>query len=198
MTAQSVGIPDDVVSYSYRPSVLGAGWRFALTDDGLAWEFGRRSGCVPYRDVKRLRMSFRPLNMQTQRYMTELWSPGAPKLRIVSVSWKSMVEQERLDKTYSAFVRALHRRIADAGAAARFEQGSHPLLYWPGLVVFAGVALGFAGLIVRALQTGALSGAAFIGAFLALLLWQGGMFFRRNRPGLYRLDALPAAVMPKE
>jgi len=52
-------------------------------------------------------------------------------------------------------------------------------------------------LIVRALQVDAMSGAAFIGGFLVLLLWQGGTYFRRNRPGVYRPDALPAALMPK-
>ena len=91
----------------------------------------------------------------------------------------------------------LHRRIALAGPPARFEQGSHPLLYWPGLLVFVGLALGFAALIARALQAGVMSGAAFVGGFLGLFLWQGGNFFRRNRPGLYRPEALPAELMPK-
>jgi hypothetical protein len=50
---------------------------------------------------------------------------------------------------------------------------------------------------VRALQADARAGAAFVAGFLALFLWQGGNFFRRNRPGLYRPDAIPAALMPK-
>ena len=52
-------------------------------------------------------------------------------------------------------------------------------------------------LIVRALQSGSITGAAFIGAFLALFFWQAVGFFRRNRPGLYRPDALPAELMPR-
>jgi hypothetical protein len=50
---------------------------------------------------------------------------------------------------------------------------------------------------VRALQADSKGGAAFIGGFLVLFLWQGGNFFRRNRPGLYRPEALPAELMPK-
>jgi hypothetical protein len=61
---------------------------------------------------------------------------------------------------------------------------------------FAAVALGLAVLIVRALQADAIAGALFIAAFLALFLWQGGHFFRRNRPGLYRPDAPPRDLMP--
>jgi hypothetical protein len=184
------------VTYAYRPSLLGATWQFRLADDGIEWAAGRKSGHIPFRDVRRLRMSFRPVSMQTQRYLTEVWADGAPKLEIVSSSWKSMVEQERLDESYSAFVAELHRRLMHQATPVQFEQGSNQLLYWPGLVVFVGVTLGLALLVVRALQADSMSGAAFIGGFLVLLLWQGGGFFRRNRPGLYRPDALPAELIP--
>jgi hypothetical protein len=129
--------------------------------------------------------------------MAEIWAAGAPKLSLLSSSWKSMVVQERLDKPYAAFIAELHRRLAPVTPLVRFEQGSHPLLYWPGLIVFAGVSLALAWLAVRALQADARAGAAFVAGFLALFLWQGGNFFRRNRPGLYRPDAIPAALMPK-
>jgi hypothetical protein len=185
------------VAYDYRPSLLGAAWQFKLTGDGIDWATGRKAGHIPFRAVRRLRMSYRPASMQSHRFMTELWAEGAPKLKILSSSWKSMVEQERKDKPYAAFIAELHRRIALAAVPARFEQGSHPLLYWPGLIAFAGVALGLALLVVRALQADSKSGAAFIGGFLVLFLWQSGNYFRRNRPGLYRPEALPAEMIPK-
>jgi hypothetical protein len=183
-------------TYTYRASLLGAPFTFRLTDEGLAFEAGRRAGLIPYRNIARLRLSFKPSSMQSGRYVTEIWAADAPKLTIVSSSWKSMMIQERQDKAYSAFVAALHRRLDAAGATTRFERGSLPLLYWPALVVFVGVALGFALLVVRALQVDAKAGAAFVGAFLALFLWQGGNFFRRNKPGLYRPGAPPAELLP--
>ena len=170
-------------AYTYRPSLLGAPWAFKLTDDGIAWEAGSRSGRIPFRKVRRLRMSYRPVNMQSHRFMTEVWADGAPKLQIVSSSWKSMFEQERLDKPYSAFVAELHRRIAQAGATPLFEQGSNRLVYWPGLIVFAGVALGLVLLIVRALQADAMSGAALIGAFLAAVSLAGRQFLAPQPAG---------------
>jgi hypothetical protein len=185
------------VTYAYRPSLLGASQEFMLGTDGIDWSNGGRSGHVPFRNVRRMRLSYRPTSMQSQRFMTELWAEGAPKLEILSSSWKSMVEQERLDDAYTAFVAELHRRIALVAPPARFEQGSNPFRYWPGLVVFVGVSLGLALLTVRALQVHAVSGAAIVGAFLALFLWQGGNYFRRNRPGLYRPEAIPVELMPK-
>jgi hypothetical protein len=188
---------DGAIAYFYRPSLLGAAWEFKFAGDGLNWAAGRKAGHIPFRNFRRLRMSYRPASMQSHRFMTELWAEGAPKLEILSSSWKSMVELQRLDRPYTAFVGELHRRIALAAAPARFEQGSNPLLYWPGLAAFVSVALGLALLVVRALQADAKGGALFVGVFLLLFLWQGGNFFRRNRPGLYRPDALPAELMPK-
>ena len=114
-----------------------------------------------------------------------------------STSWKSMVEHERLDRPYAAFVAELHRRLPQAAPTARYEQGTNALRYWPGLVVFIATSLGIAVLVVRALQAHAVGGATLIGAFLAFFLWQGGDYFRRNRPRLYRPDRLPSEVMPK-
>jgi hypothetical protein len=34
-------------------------------------------------------------------------------------------------------------------------------------------------------------------AFLGLFLWQAGNFFRRNRPGPFRPDAIPDSVLPR-
>lgn len=108
-----------------------------------------------------------------------------------------MIEQERLDGAYSAFVGELHRRVSMVNGGAQFERGSSPLIFWPGVLVFVAVGLGLAALIVRALQAGAPTSAALIAVFLVLYLWQVGNFFRRNRPGTYRPEALPADVMPR-
>ena len=107
-----------------------------------------------------------------------------------------MVEQEAQDQAYGAFVRELHRRIAAAGATTVFDCGSPALLYWPGLAVFAAVVAGFAVLIVQALNSGTYAGAAVVGGFLGLCVWQSGTYFWRNRPGRYRPDALPKELVP--
>ena len=66
---------------------------------------------------------------------------------------------------------------------------------WLNLHLWMGVGLAL--LIVRALQAHAVAGTAFVGGFLALFLWQGGNFFRRNRPGLYRPEAPPDDLLPQ-
>jgi hypothetical protein len=189
--------PPQTLAYAYRPSLLGAPWEFHLSEHSIGWTAGRKSGHMPFRNVRRVRMSFHPGNMQTHRFVTEVWGEGEPKLVLASTSWKSMVEHERLDRSYVAFISELHRRLAKAAPSARYEQGNSPLVFWPGFILFVAASFGLAVLIVRALQAHATSGAVFIAAFLVLFLWQGGNFFRRNRPRLYRPDLLPPELMPK-
>src|SRR6476659_2668404 len=184
------------ITYSYRPSLLGAGWEFTLGQHGLDWTRGDRSGHAAYASIRRIRLSYRPMSMQMHRFVTEIVADDALFLRIVSTSWKSLVEQERLDRAYSAFVIELHRRVAERSPQLICERGRSPFLYWPGLLSFVLIAAGLAILIVRALQAHALLGAVLVAVFLGLFVWQSGNFFRRNRPGPYRPDALPPALLP--
>ena len=187
---------DADLSYAFKPSLMGAGFEFWLRPQALEYRAGRHAGRLSYGDIARVRLSFRPVTMQFYRFRAEIWPLNGPKIELVSSSWRSMLEQESRGAAYSAFIAELHRRIAAAGAPARFETGGAAPLYWAGFAVFSGIALALAALIVRALQLGQWSGAAFIAAFLALFLWQAGGYFRRNRPGRYRAEALPAHLLP--
>lgn len=186
----------DGLGYIFKPSLLGAPWEFKLTAEGIEWIAGHKSGRVPYRAIRRVRMMYRPASMQSYRFVTEVWSDNSPKLQLVSTSWKSLLDQERLDQPYTAFIRELHARMAQAGATARFEHGSNPLIYWPGFVVFGGMGIAMLVLILRTLMAGALSASGFVSLFFLLFVWQSGNFFRRNRPGVYSPDALPQVLLP--
>lgn len=183
--------------YTYKPSLLGAPHEFRLAGAALVWRVGGRAGQAPYGNIRRLRLSFRPGTLQSHRFLAEVWPDAGPKLQIASTSWRSMVEVERLDRAYAAFLTELHRRIAATGARVSFEAGSPALIYWPGLAVFVLVSLVLAALTVQALHAGAIAGALFVVVFLGTFLWQAGTFFRRNRPSIYSADAIPAAVLPR-
>jgi hypothetical protein len=191
----------DDPTYAYKSSVMGAGFEFRLAIDALEWRRGAQAGRVPYDRIRRIRLSFRPITMQNYRFLTEVWPASGPKLQIASTSWKSLVEHERFDAPYRAFVIELCRRIGVAKDLTKdlalFETGSPVWIYWPGVAVFVTASLGLVGLLVRALMTGIWSGAAFIAAFLALFLWQAGNLFLRNRPGTFRPDAVPSQVLPR-
>lgn len=195
-TPATPGTAEAGLDYSFKPSLMGAPFAFRLQPDGLEWSRGRHHGLIGYRDITRLRLSYRPVTMQTARYQLEIWSRGMPRLAVISGSWRSIVEMQPQGPAYRAFVTALHRRLAAAGATPRCERGIAAPLYWIGAAILGATALGLAALGVRALQAQAWGGAAFIAAFLAVFLWQAGNFFGRNRPGRYPLNEPPAALLP--
>ena len=193
LEAGDVGEP----RYMYRPTAIGAPRHFRLSAHGLEWDTGRRSGRVDFNRIRRVRMVYRPATLQAYRFVTEIWAPDAPRLKIASVSAKNMVELVNQGDDYRAFVVELHRRMAGGGGTTRFDAGINPLLYWPGLAAFTAAAVGFVGLIIRAVSEGAGFAALLIAAFLLLFLWQAGNIFYRNRPRSYRPDALPPLLMPR-
>ena len=182
--------------YSYRPSLLGAPWEFCLRPDALEWRAGRHQGRTRYERITRVRLSYRPVTMQSRRFLAEIWVPDGPRLSISSSTWRSMVEQGNQVEAYGAFVRELHRRMAAAGTTARFEAGSPPALYWPGLAALGAAAVAIVVVTVGAVRMHEWSAAALVGFFLALFAWQGGSFFYRNWPGRYRPDAVPEKLVP--
>lgn len=185
------------LQYAYKPSLMGGTWILTLAPDALHWAIGGLTGRIPYADIRRIRLAFRPVTMQSYRFLAEIWAERNPKIPVASASWKSLIEQERLDEAYSRFVRGLHAKIAEAQGTPRLEAGANPFLYWPGLAIFAGICIAMAGLIVRAIQQGETAAMLFLLGFFVLVLWQLGTFFKRNLPRRYTLDAVPADVLPK-
>ncbi len=193
--ADEQSAPEDL-RYRYRPSLIGAAWEFHLTESALHWSIGRQSGQIPYADFHKVQLSFRPGTMQEGSYVTYIWSQARPKVTIASTSRKSLMDVTRQDASYRDFILALHRHLVAAGARPEYVRGVKAYVYWPGIVIMTGASVGFVMLVVRALQTAAWAGAAFIAAFLALFLWQFGGYFRRNRPGVYRPDDVPLELLP--
>jgi hypothetical protein len=183
--------------YAFKPSLLGAISQFTLKPEALYWQIGRRSGRVRYERIRAVRLSYRPVTMQSHRFIAEIWSTDNPKVQIVSVSWRSMVQQQRLDSAYASFVLELHRRLAATGSTALFSTGLPVIVYWLGVVIFSGVLLATGTLAWRTVRSGQWGASAVIGIFFVTFVYQLGLYFRRNRPGRYRPDAVPQGLLPK-
>jgi hypothetical protein len=193
----SLAAADDGLTYSFKPSMIGGVCMFRLAPHGMDWQVGRQSGHMPYRAIRRIRLSFKPVSLATYRFITEIWSDLAPKLTVASTSWRSVVEQERHDAPYAAFVRELNRRIAEAGGTPTFQMGSPPLLYWPGAVVLVLLAAALPFMLRSAFVSGAFGGLAIVGGVMLVFFYQLGTFFWRNRPGVYRPEAIPSTILPR-
>jgi hypothetical protein len=184
-------------AYAFKPSLMGATAEFVLRPDALEWSLGRRNGHIRYKHIGAVRLSYRPVSIQSHRFITEIWADGNPKIQIVSVSWRSVMEQQRLDAAYYEFITELHRRIAAAGGPARFSTGLRAPIYWIGVAASAAVIVATGTLAMRATGSGQWAAAAVVAIFFAVFAYQLGTYFYRNRPGSYRPDAIPRSVLPR-
>ena len=182
--------------YAYKASLIRAAYQFELTDQGLSWQAGGRSGIWPYADIAAIRLSYRPVSMQSRRFRADIETASSQRIAILSTSWQTVALMTPQDSDYRAFITRLHRRMQEAGSKAALIGGIGPKTYAAGIVLLAIVAIAISGLFVRAVVTGEFAGALFLVGFAALFAWQIGGFVGRNRPRLYTFDHLPEALLP--
>ena len=183
-------------SYVYKASLTGSAHRFGLTDEGLSWRVGGRSGLWPYGDIAAVRLSYRPISMQPRRFRADIDHVSGARIRMLSATWQTVTLMKPQDNDYRTFLIELHRRLKQAGSRSALVGGLRPSLYHAAIAVLAIVVVSMSGLLIRAVTTGQWAGALFLVGFAALFWWQIGGFVRRNRPRQYTFDALPEELLP--
>ena len=184
------------LEYTYKASLIGSAYRFELFDNELQWHVGRRSGAWPLASIAMVRLSYRPVSMQSRRFRADIQNERGERLSLLSTTWQTVALMEPQDNSYREFILTLHRRLKANGSNAIFVAGLSPWIYQAGLGVLALVAVAIAGMFVRAMWAGLWAGAAFVVAFAALFVWQVGGFMRRNRPRRYDVDDIPRDLIP--
>ena len=182
--------------YAYKASLIGAAHQFELTDGGLLWRIAGKSAVWPYADIAAIRLSYRPVSMQSRRFRADIENLGGARFAILSTSWQTAALMAPQDEDYRAFITQLHARMAEAGSKAALIGGLRPRTYIAAVILLTLVAVAMSGLLVRAIATGEFAGVLFLVGFAALFGWQIGGFIRRNRPQTYSFDALPKALLP--
>jgi hypothetical protein len=182
--------------YAYKASLIGSAHRFELTDEGLSWHVAGRSGLWRYGEISAIRLSFRPVSMQSRRFRADISHAGGGRLAILSTTWQTAALMAAQDRGYRDFIVELHARMERVGSRAVLAAGLGPKTYAAALALLALLAVAMAGLLVRAIAIGEVAGVAFITGFAALFVWQIGGFVRRNRPRTYTFDRLPDALLP--
>jgi hypothetical protein len=182
--------------YAYKASLIGSAHQFELTEQGLSWRIGSRAGLWDYADIAAVRLSYRPVSMQSRRFRADIRKTGGGRLAIFSTSWQTAALMAPQDRDYRAFIIGLHERMAKVGSQAVLSGGLHPRLYAAAILSVALLAVAMVGLLLRSILTGEWAGALFLVGFAALFTWQVGGFITRNRPLAYTFDDLPDALLP--
>ena len=184
------------ISYVYKASLISSAYQFELTDSGLSWRIGRRSGVWPYADIASIRLSYRPMSMQSRRFRADIERVGGERIAILSTTWQTVALMTPQDQDYRAFLIELHRRMKAAGSKASLIGGIGTVTYAMAVAVVVLLAIAMIGLLVRALATSEFTGALFLVGISVWFAWTIGGFIRRNRPRRYSFDALPETLLP--
>jgi hypothetical protein len=195
-TSKSTPPSGDGLRYSFKPTLIGAARQFELRDDGLWWSASGKSGVWPYRKIAAVRLSYKPVSMQSRRFRADIEDTMGERVTLYSTTWHTIALMSPQDEDYRGFIVELHRRLAEQKPDVVLVRGINPKIYYVGLVLMALIGLAIAGLIVRGLLVGQFVAVLFLVGFGALFGWQIGGFLRRNAPGRYALDALPPDLLP--
>src|SRR5258706_119955 len=76
--------------YAYKASLIGAAHQFELTDEGLSWQIGGKAGVWPYGDIAAIRLSYRPVSMQSRRFRADIEHANRQRIAILSTSWQTV------------------------------------------------------------------------------------------------------------
>jgi hypothetical protein len=184
------------ISYAYKASLISSAYQFELTDSGLSWQMGRRSGVWPYADIASIRLSYRPMSMQSRRFRADIERAGGERIAVLSTTWQTVSLMTPQDQGYRAFVIELHRRMKAAGSTASLIGGIGAVTYAMAVAILVLLAIAMIGLLVRALATSEFTGALFLVGMAVWFAWTIGGFIKRNRPRSYSFDALPETLLP--
>ncbi|MCA6111380.1 hypothetical protein [Bradyrhizobium cenepequi] len=182
--------------YAYKASLIGSAHQFELTDAGLSWRIAGRSGVWPYRDISAVRLSYRPVSMQSRRFRADIDNANGGRIAILSTTWQTATLMAPQDHGYRGFIEELHQRMKAAGSRAMLSGGLGPATYAAALALLVVLAVAMIGLLLRALFTGEFVGVLFLIGFAVLFAWQIGGFVGRNRPRRYGFDHLPDKLLP--
>src|SRR5579872_4468802 len=123
------------IRYAYKPSLIGAAYQFELTGEGLSWRIAGKSGVWPYASISAIRLSYRPVSMQSRRFRADIDNSSGGRIAIVSTTWQTAALMAPQDRDYRAFIVELHRRMAVAGSTAALIGGLGPRVYAAAIIL---------------------------------------------------------------
>jgi hypothetical protein len=195
-TAPGEDHDDGLPSYRQRPRPIGFDLAYKLEGDVLVIDSTRKIDRVRLSAVEQVRFTFKPGNVASTGYVTQLRLKDGKTITIGDTSWRSLVEVERGGKRYVDFITAICEVIARTNPKARFYAGKPPLFWalFSAVAVLAVLMMAF--FSWRAYAQGVM-GAVWIGLALgSIAIWQMLPMVRLNRPISLRTGEVPAHLMP--
>lgn len=188
--------PEERLAYAHRPKPISSGLELVLLQDSLRAERSRSSQSVALKAIERITLSFTPKNTAQQAFTCALLVSDGRTIKFHNISWKSLVEVQRLDAEFTGFVRALIQKVATANPRVELRAGVSKWRYSLMMVSGAAIIIGLTTAAIYAMaRQNTIIGLMSLGLTVYLGFWLKG-FLSRNRPRLFTPETIPPEVMP--
>ena len=188
--------PAGMLRYAQRQKPFSGALELILDANGLTASKGRSTLTIPFAEIEKIVLTFTPRNTSFRTFTCKVHATNRRKLRFDSLSWKSLIETDKLDPEFRQFVAALAERSAASNPKLQLHAGFSPLRHK--LMLFLGVILG--GGLIACTVYAAIKGAAMVGLLsfgvTGYLIWWLREVLTRNRPRDFTPDSLPDGVLP--
>ncbi len=187
----------DPAEYRFRTHAFTKDRTFLLTDDALVWgEDGAPLDGVFYDDIAEVRVAYAPTRVARNRYRTQVIFRHGGMVELFNTHYRGFADFEERNPAYTAFIQALHRRLAERDLPVTYRKGSSHAAYLGNLVLtfgtFALIALAVVLLFNFGIVWLAVVKLAIILFFVPTLI----RYLRRSRPQAYDPRAIPAEALP--
>lgn len=151
---------------------------------------------VPLSEIRQVRLSYQPTRDESERYVCELVLRSGAKLDFTNREYKGVLDFERHDAEYAAFVREVHDRLRRrAGVTFHGGVGAARHAVGAGCLV-VGVATALVALAVMLASMGHVLIAVLKLVFIATLVPRALRWVNRNEPRTYDPRSIPPELLP--
>jgi hypothetical protein len=189
--------------YSHRPKPYSNELELELTERAVIAERGRSKQTYPLDKMERIQLDFDPRNTAKLVFRCQIRVRDGNSVTFDSLSWKSLIQTERQDESYTAFVKALVTRAAKASPGMALVAGISPLRYRlmqavGGILIAAMIAAALYFTLFPHPLAGSVN---YLYAVLSMVFafFAGSWlrdFLMRNHPRHFTADAIPVSVLP--
>jgi hypothetical protein len=187
----------DPTAYTFRSNAFVKRRRYLLTGDALTWEEeGKPLDGVFFDDIAEIRLAYAPTRWETNRYRAQIIFKQGGMAELFNVDYRGIGNFAQLNEDYVAFLRELHRRLAERGVPIVFRKGNSPVGFVGNVALTGFIAVCLAAIFILLVTIGltwlAIAKLVVILFFIPTLV----RFMRRARPGSYDPRAISEDVLP--
>lgn len=183
--------------YTTRTSLVTARETFDFEGDELVVR--REDGGatrVPVADLTQVWLAYQPTRDESERYTCRLVTRRGVRLEFTNREYKGVLDFERRDAEYAAFVREVHARLASR-TDVTFRGGVGALRHAAGAgCLVGGIVLVLLGIAVMLAAMGLVLIAVLKFVLIATMVPGALRWVARNQPRTYDPRAIPPELLP--